>query len=161
MAQVYRAWDLTLGRKVAVKVLPTALASDPGYVARVRAEARRVAALLHPHIVPVYSFGERPMLYLVMPILSESLRQWLRREGRLGPAEAIAIVAEIASALAAAQPPPTSRGVRRDASTPSLAKHHNSACPSHGSAGSDGLELSSHKPAVRPVPLCLRLRPCQ
>ncbi len=77
MAEVYRAWELTLGREVAVKVLPTTLASDPGYLACFRAEARRVSALQHPHIVPVYYFGERPLLYLVMPILSESLRQWL------------------------------------------------------------------------------------
>jgi serine/threonine protein kinase len=54
MAQIYRAWDLTLGREAAVKVLPAALASDPGYLARFRAEARRVSALQHPHIVPVY-----------------------------------------------------------------------------------------------------------
>ncbi len=102
MAEVYRAWDLTLEREVAVKVLPTALASDPGYIERFRTEARRVGALQHPHIVPVYYFGERPLLYLVMPILAESLRQRLRREGRLDPAEAIRIASEIAAALAAA-----------------------------------------------------------
>jgi serine/threonine protein kinase len=102
MAEVYRGWDLPLEREVAVKVLPAALARDSAYVARFRNEARRVGALQHPHIVPVYSYGELPILYLVMPILAESLRQRLRREGRLEPSEAVRIGLQIASALAAA-----------------------------------------------------------
>lgn len=56
MAEVYLAQDLALGRQVAVKVLPAALAKDPEYVARFRTEARQVASLENPHIVPVYYF---------------------------------------------------------------------------------------------------------
>src|SRR5260221_7250860 len=52
MAEVYRARELALGREVAVKVLPASLAHDRSYVERFRAEAQRVAALQHPHIVP-------------------------------------------------------------------------------------------------------------
>ncbi|HEV8193462.1 MAG TPA: serine/threonine-protein kinase, partial [Ktedonobacterales bacterium] len=103
MAEVYRALDPRLGREVAVKVLPASLAADPNYVARFRDEARRVAVLNHPHIVPVYHYGEEGgLLFLVMPILRESLRDRLGREGILPPAEAGRIAVEIASALEAA-----------------------------------------------------------
>ncbi|HKT37045.1 MAG TPA: protein kinase [Ktedonobacterales bacterium] len=107
MAEVYRAFDPRLNRMVAVKVLPPILSADPNYVARFRTEARRVAALNHPHIVPVYHYGEdlvkrQRLLYQVMPILRESLRDRLDREGTLPLAEAGRIVVEIASALEAA-----------------------------------------------------------
>lgn len=107
MAEVYRALDPRLNRMVAVKVLPPTLAADPNYVARFRVEARRVASLNHPHIVPVYHYGEvtikgQRLLYQVMPILRESLRDRLNREGILSPAEAGRIAIEIASALEAA-----------------------------------------------------------
>jgi len=103
MAEVYRARELALGREVAIKVLPASLAHDRGYVERFREEAQRVAALQHPHIVPVYYYSEHdPLLYLVMPILKESLRDRLERERRLDPSEAIRICQEIASALEAA-----------------------------------------------------------
>lgn len=107
MAEVYRALDPRLNRLVAVKVLPPILAADPNYVARFRTEARRVAALNHPHIVPVYHYGEevikrQRLLYQVMPILRESLRDRLDREGTLPLAVAGRIVVEIASALEAA-----------------------------------------------------------
>jgi serine/threonine-protein kinase len=107
MAEVYRAFDPRLNRMVAVKVLPPILAADPNYVARFRTEARRVAALNHPHIVPVYHYGEevikrQRLLYQVMPILRESLRDRLDREGALPLVVAGRIVVEIASALEAA-----------------------------------------------------------
>lgn len=102
MAEVYRALEVPLNREVAVKVLPAALAADPNYVARFRTEARRVAQLRHPNIVEVYAFngGEHgDLLYLVMPVLRESLRDKLDREGRLSIAESIRLVTEIASGL--------------------------------------------------------------
>jgi serine/threonine-protein kinase len=100
MAEVYRAHDEKLDREVAIKVLPAALATDPGYVQRFRTEAKRFAALDHPHVVPVYHFDdEGSLLYLVMPILKESLRDRLRREGRLAPKDAGRLVGEVASAL--------------------------------------------------------------
>lgn len=100
MAEVYLAEEPSLGRDVAVKVLPRALATDPNYVSRFREEARHVANLRHPNIVPVYTFGEdRGLLYLVMPLLKESLRDRMEREGKLIPKEAGRIAYSIASAL--------------------------------------------------------------
>jgi serine/threonine protein kinase len=103
MAEVYLARDLDLLRDVAVKVLPSALAADAGYVARFRDEGRRVAALNHPNIVPVYSYGEEPgLLYLVMPVMRESLRDRMDHTGIMPASEAIGYAQEIAAALEAA-----------------------------------------------------------
>jgi serine/threonine protein kinase len=59
MGQVFRARDTTLGRDVAIKVLPAALMADPQRHARFAREARLLAALNHPHIAHVYGFEER------------------------------------------------------------------------------------------------------
>lgn len=102
MAEVYRALELPLNREVAVKVLPAALAADPNYVARFRTEARRVAQLRHPNIVEVYAFNggdHGDLLYLVMPVLRESLRDVLDHQGKLPINDSIRIVTEIASGL--------------------------------------------------------------
>ena len=107
MAEVYWAYDRILLRDVAVKVLSSSLADDSTYVERFRAEARRVAALRHPHLVPVYHAGEDSVngqryLYLVMPLLHESLEDVLLRSGKLSPAEAIRVVLQVADGLHAA-----------------------------------------------------------
>ena len=103
MAEVYRGQDIALGREVAVKVLPALLAMDTGYVERFREEARRVALLSHPHIVPVYAYGEQDgLLYLVMPIMRESLRDRMARQPLLPLSDAARLVVQIASALDAA-----------------------------------------------------------
>ncbi|HEX9036414.1 MAG TPA: serine/threonine-protein kinase [Ktedonobacterales bacterium] len=100
MAEVYQAEEPSLHRDVAVKVLPRLLATDPNYVTRFRAEARHVANLSHPNIVPVYTFGEdRGLLFLVMPLLKESLRDRMEREGVIAPKEAGRIAYAVASAL--------------------------------------------------------------
>jgi Protein kinase domain len=103
MAEVYRGVEPQLGREVAVKVVAQGQAADAGYVERFRDEARQVAALSHPNVVPIYRFGEeRGRLYLVMPLYTESLRDRLTREGRLDPNEAARICVQIAAGLDAA-----------------------------------------------------------
>src|SRR5918997_2378 len=56
MGQVYRATDTTLGREVAIKVLPDAFAADPERLARFEREAKALASLNHPHIAAIYGF---------------------------------------------------------------------------------------------------------
>jgi serine/threonine-protein kinase len=103
MAEVYQARDAVINREVAVKVLPLALAADPSYVERFRNEAQAVGALNHPNIVAVHSFGEQgPYLYLVMPLMKESLRDRLLRGVPIPVEEATQIAVQILSGLGAA-----------------------------------------------------------
>ena len=56
MGEVYRARDAKLGRTIAIKVLPDALASDSDRLARFEREAKVLASLSHPHIAALYGF---------------------------------------------------------------------------------------------------------
>lgn len=58
MGEVYLARDLELERKVAVRVLPKDLTSDPSRVSRLRDEARATSTLVHPNVCTIYAFGE-------------------------------------------------------------------------------------------------------
>src|SRR5437868_2338256 len=58
MGEVYRARDARLGRDVAVKVLPAALAADPAALARFEREMKTLAALSNPYIVAIYDVGQ-------------------------------------------------------------------------------------------------------
>lgn len=103
MATIYRAWDETLERHVAVKVLHPHLADDASVLARFRTEARHAAALVHPHIVHVYDQGDAALPYIVMEYVDgPSLRQVLHDRGRLSPAEALSLVEPVCLALARA-----------------------------------------------------------
>src|SRR5579859_4794708 len=71
MGTVYRAYQVSLKREVAVKVLPDALASQADSVERFTREATTAAALEHPHIVPIHDFGtQRTTFYIVMRLMS-------------------------------------------------------------------------------------------
>src|SRR3712207_4042883 len=104
MSTVYRATDTVLERHVAVKLMHREIASDSGQLERFRREARAVAQLSHPHIVGVIDAGEedgRP--YIVFEYVEgETLKDRIRRMGRLPVDEAIAYAIEIARALGAA-----------------------------------------------------------
>jgi hypothetical protein len=83
MGAVYEAEQASLGRRVAVKVLWPRLTQEPGLAGRFNREARIAARLEHPHILPVYGFGqEDSLLYLVMRLVrGGSLKDRLRGEG--------------------------------------------------------------------------------
>jgi serine/threonine-protein kinase len=104
MSTVYRAFDETLERQVAIKLLNREVTSDSDELERFRREARAVAQLSHPHIVGVIDAGEdesRP--YIVFECVDgETLKERIRRKGRLAVPEAVAYAIEIARALGAA-----------------------------------------------------------
>ncbi len=67
MATVYKAYEAALGRYVAVKVLPQFFARDPSFMRRFQREAKAVAQLSHPNIVPIHTYGEHGNItYIVM-----------------------------------------------------------------------------------------------
>ena len=121
MSTVYRAFDTVLERQVAIKLMHREIAADADQLERFRREARAVAQLNHPHVVGVIDAGEAPapeeqtgfgepaaMPYIVFEYVEgETLKNRIRRMGRLPVDEAIAYAIEIARALCAAH----SRGI--------------------------------------------------
>ena len=104
MSTVYRAFDTVLERLVAIKVMHREIASDSDQLERFRREARAVAQLNHHHIVGVIDAGEdEGTPYIVFEhIEGETLKDRIRRHGRLPVSEAVAYAIEIARALGAA-----------------------------------------------------------
>jgi serine/threonine-protein kinase len=104
MSTVYRAFDTVLERPVAIKLMHREFASDEGQLERFRREARAVAQLSHPHIVGIIDAGEdRSRPYIVFEhVEGETLKDRIRRHGRLSIDEAVAYAIEIARALGAA-----------------------------------------------------------
>ena len=86
MGEVYRARDERLKRDVAIKVLPSQLSGNTGFLARFEREAQAVAALSHPNILAIHDLGENGgTTYAVMELLEgETLRARLE-EGPLSP----------------------------------------------------------------------------
>ncbi len=105
MGEVYRALDTTLGRHVALKVLPPDLAHDQARIDRFRREARTVAALNHPHIVTIYSVEQDAATgahFLTMELVEgEPLDRQLPAEG-LPASKLLELAITLAEALAAA-----------------------------------------------------------
>jgi len=100
MSRVFVAMDHSLGRRVAVKVLPRDLAEGVS-VDRFMREIMLAAALQHPHIVGVISAGEVDGLpFFLMPYVEgESLRRRLERTGSMSPREAISVLRDVGRAL--------------------------------------------------------------
>ena len=100
MGEVYRAEDTKLGREVAIKVLPEAVAEDPERLARFEREAKVLAALNHPHIAGIYSLeSEEDINFLVMELVEgEDLSEILDR-GATRLEVALPIALQIAQAL--------------------------------------------------------------
>jgi hypothetical protein len=104
MGVVYRAEQVRLGRKVALKLLAPELAENQGFRARFEHESRLAAVLDHPNIVPLFEAGEADgLLFISMRYVEGTdLRELVVRHGRLDPERALAIAAQVASALDAA-----------------------------------------------------------
>ncbi len=104
MATVYRALDTRLDRVVAVKVMHRHLADDETFAARFVREARAVARLNNPGVVAVFDQGEDDgLVYLAMELVpGRTLRDVVRDDAPLSPLRAVALVLEVARALAAA-----------------------------------------------------------
>ncbi len=106
MSTVWRAFDAVLERPVAIKLMHREVAAAEGQLERFRREARAVASLNHPHIVPVidtgYDRGGGVPFIVFAYVEGETLKERIRRLGRLAVPEAIAYAIEIARALGAA-----------------------------------------------------------
>ena len=104
MGEVYRAVQLNLGRRVALKILSPNLAADDRFRRRFLRESRIAASIDHPSIIPIYETGEAgDLLYIAMRYVDgPDLATVLRREGRLDPPRTLAIMTQVASALDAA-----------------------------------------------------------
>jgi tRNA A-37 threonylcarbamoyl transferase component Bud32 len=113
MSTVYRAFDETLERWVAIKVLHQTMEDDPVQLERFRREARTVARLSHPHVVTVIDAGEddgHPFIVFEY-VDGDTLKGLIRRTGPLAVVEAVAYAIEIGHGLMAAH---AERLVHRD-----------------------------------------------
>jgi tRNA A-37 threonylcarbamoyl transferase component Bud32 len=104
MGVVYRAYDLRLKRRVALKLMAPELALDERFRERFSRESELAMSLEHPNVVPIHDAGESDgRLYLAMrEVEGTDLKALLREEGRLDPARAVAISTQVAAALDAA-----------------------------------------------------------
>lgn len=99
-AHVFLADDITLRRRVAVKVLHPALAADAAFLRRFRDEAQAAASLNHPHVLGVYDWGHDDVPFLVSEYLGGgSLRSLLDAGRRLTPSQALLVGLEAARGL--------------------------------------------------------------
>ncbi|WP_104524438.1 serine/threonine-protein kinase [Blastococcus atacamensis] len=110
MGEVWRGRDVRLNRPVAVKVLRSEYADDPGFVARFRAEATHAAALSHPNIAAVHDYGETEVeatgeriAYLVMELVDGApLSTRFGDDGPMDTTTALSVLRQSAAALAEA-----------------------------------------------------------
>ena len=103
MGEVYRALDTRLGRKVALKVLPRDLLSNPEGLARFALEARSASALNHPNIVTIFEVGRAESSpYLAMELIDGWTLRQLLDEGPLPVKKTLEIATQIANGLAKA-----------------------------------------------------------
>ena len=102
MASVFKAYEASLDRYVALKVLPPEFLHDPTFAERFRREAQTVARLEHPQIIPIFAYdidATTGTPWMAMRLISGgSLSQRIKR-GRLAPAECARILKDVADAL--------------------------------------------------------------
>jgi serine/threonine protein kinase/tetratricopeptide (TPR) repeat protein len=103
MGEVYRARDTRLGREVAVKVLPSGVASNPDRLARFEREARTIAGLNHPNIVTLFSVeDEGGIRFLTMELVEGQSLDRVVTSGGLPLARVLELSIPLANALVAA-----------------------------------------------------------
>jgi formylglycine-generating enzyme required for sulfatase activity/predicted Ser/Thr protein kinase len=100
MATVYKAYEAGPDRYVALKVLPSEFLHDPVFADRFRREARLIARLEHPAIVPLYAYGvDEQVPWMAMKLVEGGPLSSLLRAGRLDPERAVSILRGVAEAL--------------------------------------------------------------
>ena len=100
MATVYRAYQPSMDRHDAIKVIRSSALSDPTLRDRFRREARLIARLEHPHLLPVYDFdGDHEPPYIVMRYLEGGTLRQVQSQGRLPFEEMLYTLGQVASAL--------------------------------------------------------------
>ena len=100
MGAVYKARQTALDRIVALKILPTEFANDPGFAERFTREAKSLARLNHPNIVTVYDFGRAgDLYYFVMEYVEGSNLRHVMQSGQVSTTQALGIVPQICEAL--------------------------------------------------------------
>jgi hypothetical protein len=103
MGEVYRALDTKLGREVAIKTLPVALAKDADRLARFEREAKLLATLSHAHIGAIYGLDEHDgTLYIAMELVEGETLEEKLKAGPLPVEDALRLALQIAEALEAA-----------------------------------------------------------
>lgn len=101
MATVFLAEDVHLGREVALKIFWPRPGETQDFLRRFTREARVLAQLDHPNILPVYDYGEQgEIAFLVVPYMAGgTLREMLQKRKALPPSEAIQLISQVLSAL--------------------------------------------------------------
>lgn len=100
MAAVYKAYQPSMERHVAVKVLPRHMSTSEEFVNRFRREAKLLAQLQHPHILPVFDYGEADGYpYIVMPFINSGTLADLLRKQQLSLPEVRRIMTQLGDAL--------------------------------------------------------------
>src|SRR4029450_8647813 len=103
MGEVYRAKDPRLGREVALKVLPAAVAMHPERLKRFEKEARAASALNHPNLVTVHDIGSSDGVeYIAMELVDGRTLREMLAEGPMATRRLLAIAAQTADGLAKA-----------------------------------------------------------
>ncbi|MEP6570383.1 MAG: protein kinase [Acidobacteriota bacterium] len=104
MGEVYLAEDTTLNRRVALKLLLAEYTQNEEHLRRFKLEARAVSALNHPNILTIHEVGEAQGHHFIATefIDGDTLREYLKRTGKMKASDTLAVAAQVASALAAA-----------------------------------------------------------
>lgn len=102
MATVYKAYEPGLDRYVALKILPSEFLHDEGFAERFRREAKVIARLEHPNIIPIHNFGideQSRAPWMAMRMISGGALSGIMKKARLGADRTIAILRGVAEAL--------------------------------------------------------------